>query len=475
MDDRGWSILTSSGTELYFLTIAEAGLLIRDRQISPVELTRAFLERIQAVDGILKSYLTVTADLALAQARAAEAEILAGRRRGPLHGIPIALKDLFDTAGIRTTAQSKVLEHRVPAQNATVVDMLYAAGAVLLGKLAMHEFALGGPPTSLFEQARNPWDQEYVTGGSSTGSGAAVAAGLCMGSLGSDTGGSIRGPASLCGIVGLKPTYGRVSRAGVLPLAWTLDHCGPMTWTVKDTALLLEAISGHDPKDPTSSHAPVPRYAEGLERGVKGLVVGVPRSYAFDTGKGIDKETVAAVDKALAELEGLGARVEEVEIPMLHQASPATTVIMLSEAFAYHRANLATQLHNYGDVLWPRFLMGGIFTSGDYVQAQRVRSVLKRQMAETLQKVDVLVTPTSFRPAGKYAEFDPLAGMDRPSFTGPYNQTGLPAISIPCGFNALGLPIGLQIAGKPFDEVTVLRAAYSYEQQARWIDRRPVV
>ncbi|MCH7706116.1 MAG: hypothetical protein IIB33_03615, partial [Chloroflexi bacterium] len=282
--------MTGTSKELYYLTIAEASELISSGQLSPVELTRAYLDRIQAVDGSLKSYVTLLAEDALKEAATAEAEIARGEYRGPLHGIPIALKDLYDTKGVRTTGQSKVLEHRIPTEDATTTAKLREAGAVLLGKLAMHEFALGGPQTSLFEQARNPWNLDHVTGGSSSGSGAAVAAGLCAGALGSDTGGSIRGPASLCGIVGLKPTYGRVSRYGVIPLSWSLDHCGPMTRTVEDTALMLQAIAGHDPRDPTTSTTPVPDYSEALREDVRDITIGVPRHYFFNTDDGADPE-----------------------------------------------------------------------------------------------------------------------------------------------------------------------------------------
>ncbi|SVB53011.1 uncharacterized protein METZ01_LOCUS205865, partial [marine metagenome] len=269
------------------LTIGEASGLIKDKKLSPVDLTKAYLDRIEAIDGKVKSYVTPLPESALQEARVAEADIQKGNYHGPLHGVPIGLKDLYDTKGVRTTGQSKVFEHRVPEEDATVVTKLHEAGTVLLGKLAMHEFALGGPKTSLFDQANNPWNLDHVTGGSSSGSGAAIAAGLAMGSLGSDTGGSIRGPAALCGIVGLKPTYGRVSRYGVLPLSWSLDHVGPMTWTVEDTALMLQVIAGHDPKDATSSHEPVPDYSAALQADLKGIRVGVPRHYFFADDVGL--------------------------------------------------------------------------------------------------------------------------------------------------------------------------------------------
>ena len=376
------------------MTIREASRLIKSRKLSPVELTRAFLERIEAIDPQLKSYVTLTPDTALAEARIAEDEVLSGNYLGHLHGIPIALKDLYDTKGVRTTAQSKVLAHRVPAEDATATVRLREAGSILLGKLAMHEFAWGGPQTSLFDQARNPWNLDYITGGSSTGSGAAVAAGLCMGSLGSDTGGSIRGPAAMCGIVGLKPTYGRVSRYGVIPLSWSLDHCGPMTWTVEDTALILQVIAGRDPKDHTSSYASVPDYAAALQEDVKGLAIGVPRHFFFATSNGANQETVDAVNKALAGLEELGARIEEVDIPSLEYAGIATIVISLSEAFAYHKKNLQSQPQKFGEIVRTTFYVGGLLTAADYIQAQRARSRIKREFAQVLQKVDLLAMPT---------------------------------------------------------------------------------
>src|SRR5919197_2288052 len=299
--------MTQPQSELCYLTIREAGHLLKSKKLSPVELTRAFLTRIEQLDKTLNAYITVLSDRAMAEARAAEADILRGDYRGPLHGIPIALKDLYDTKGIRTTASSRVMADRVPSEDATATARLEAAGSILLGKLAMHEFALGGPdPTCSFPLARNPWNLAHIPGGSSSGSGTAVAAGLCLGPLGSCTGGSIRGPASHCSIVGLKPTYGRVSRYGVVPLSWTLDHCGPMTWTVEDTASMLQAIAGPDPKDPTSSRAPVPDYAASLIEDIKGLTIGVPRHFFWADDPRIDREILTLVDSALQTLVELG-------------------------------------------------------------------------------------------------------------------------------------------------------------------------
>ena len=463
-------------TALCYLTIREASTLLHSRELSPVELTRAFLERISQLDDTLQAYITVLPERAMAAARTAEAEILRGDYRGPLHGIPIALKDLYDTQGIRTTASSRVMADRIPTADATTTARLEAAGAILLGKLAMHEFALGGPdPSNGFPLARNPWNPDYIPGGSSSGSGTAIAAGLCMGSLGSCTGGSIRGPAAYCSIVGLKATYGRVSRYGVVPLSWSLDHCGPMTWTVADSALMLQAIAGYDPKDPTSSQAPVPDYTTALRQEVAGVTIGVPRHFFFADDPQIDRDTLSLVDRALTDLEALGARIETVTIPSLAYSGAAQPVIMLSEAFAYHEHNLRRRPEAFGDMVRARFRTGGLFTSSDYVQAQRVRNVLKRECAEVLQRVDVLVSPTMSSPAPSFASVDVMTTARRPSFTGPYNLTGMPAISVPCGFTPSGLPVGLQIAGKPFDEPTVLRVAHTYEQQARWFEHRPAL
>ena len=347
--------MTPTHTELCYLTIREAGQLLKRRELSPVELTRAFLDRIEALDSKLQAFITVLPQRAMAAARTAEAEMLRSDYRGPLHGIPIALKDLYDTKGIRTTASSRVMADRVPSEDATTTARLEAAGSILLGKLAMHEFALGGPdPTCGFPLARNPWNLAHIPGGSSSGSGTAVAAGLCMGSLGSCTGGSIRGPAAYCSLVGLKPTYGRVSRYGVVPLSWSLDHCGPMTWTVEDTASMLQAIAGPDPKDPTSSRAPVPDYSAALKEDIKGLTIGVPRHFFWADDPHIDRETLAVVDSALQTLAELGAQVEEVTIPTLHYAGAAQPAIMLSEAFAYHQRFLRSQPEEFGDMVRAR-------------------------------------------------------------------------------------------------------------------------
>jgi len=468
--------MTTSQTNLYHLTIREASALLKSGQLSPVELTQSFLDRIEATDDRLHSFIIVLKEQALDDARLAEAEIRRGGYKGPLHGIPFALKDLYDTAGITTTSGSKVDIDRVPTEDATTTARLKAAGGILLGKLTMHEFALGGPDfTTPFPPARNPWNLAHITGGSSSGSGAAVASGQAMAALGSCTGGSIRGPASLCGIVGLKATYGRVSRAGVVTLSWSQDHCGPMTWTVEDTAYMMQALAGYDPKDPTTSTAPVPDYSLSLREDIKGLTIGVPRHFFFAPHESVNPEVVATVEKGLKVLEGLGANLQEVTIPSLEYVRAANSVIMLSEAFAYHEKNLQTRPHDFGEMVRARFRIGGLFSASDYVQSQRIRKVVNRECAEVLQKVDVLVTPTMTQPAAAFEGYDATSNITGRSFTAPFNLTGLPAISVPCGFTASGLPVGMQIAGKPFDEPGVIRAAYAYQQEARWFEQRPSI
>ena len=462
--------------QLHYLTIQEAGDKIRRRALSPVEVVQASLDRIESTEGRLHSFITLLKDDALEQAREAEAEIAKGNYRGPLHGIPYGLKDLYDTAGIRTTAASQVDFDRTPAEDATVVTRLREAGAVLVGKLVMHEYATGAPDfTSPFQPARNPWNLEHATGGSSSGSGSAVSAGQVMGALGSCTGGSIRGPASLCGIVGIKPTYGRVSRHGVVTLSWSQDHCGPMTRTVWDAAVMLQAIAGRDPKDPTTSGAPVPDYASSLGQDVKGLRIGVPRHYFFEPNPDVNPEVVAVVEKGLGALQELGANLEEVTVPNLEYARAVNAIIMAAESYAFHEKNLKTRPNDFGEAVRSRFRIGALLSASDYVQAQRCRQLVKRGFAEAMAQVDLLVTPTTAYAAPRFEAYDTAFTLRGPSFTAPFNVTGLPAISIPCGFTETGLPVGMQLVGKPFDESTVLRAAHAYEQLAGWSQLRPPI
>ena len=462
--------------ELHYLTIREAADLINAGDLSPVELTQAFLDRIEETDGRLNSYITVLADDALAEARAAEEEIRRGAYRGPLHGIPLAHKDLYDTAGVKTTAGSRLYADRIPTEDSTVITRYREAGAILLGKLSMYEFALGGPdPTTQFALARNPWNLEHIPGGSSSGSGSAVAAGQCMGALGSCTGGSIRGPAAYCGTVGLKATYGRVSRAGVVTLSWSQDHCGPLTWTVEDAALMLQPIAGHDPRDPASATAATSDYSEAIREDISGLVVGLPRHFFFDPRPSVDPEVQSVVETAVKELESLGARVEEVTIPSLEYVRSANSIIMLTEAYSFHADDLRNRPGDYGQQARVRFRVGGLLSAADYLQATKIRQVAKREFAQALEKVDVLVSPTMTQPAPPFQSYDPATTARDPSFTAPYNFTGLPAISVPCGFTQKGLPVGMQIAGKPFAEPEILRVAHTYERHAGWYKRRPPV
>jgi aspartyl-tRNA(Asn)/glutamyl-tRNA(Gln) amidotransferase subunit A len=460
-----------AAAELTDLGIVELGRRYRSRELSPVDAATAHLARIERLDKTLSCYITVTAERALGDARAAEAAIMRGAA-GPLAGIPVAYKDLYATRGIRTTAGSALLADWVPDHDSTCVSRLQQAGMVMLGKLITHEFAFGIQfPGHRFPPARNPWNPDHIPGGSSSGSGAALAAGLTVGALGSDTGGSIRGPAAFCAIVGLKPTYGRVSRAGVVTLSWTLDHTGPMTRTVEDAALMLQALAGYDAADPASSHEPVPDYAATLGRGVRGLRVGVPRDYFFQD---IKPEVAAAFETALGTMRRLGAEVRDVRIPSIWDA-PAFMVIMLTEAFAYHARDLRERPHLYGEVLREKLMAGGLFTGEEYVQAQRLRARLRADMHHALTEVDVLATPTTPGTAPAFsAVLDPNFPFARSNMA-PFNMSGLPALALPCGFAPNGLPISLQLAGRPFDEVTVLRAGHAYEQATEWHRRRPPV
>jgi aspartyl-tRNA(Asn)/glutamyl-tRNA(Gln) amidotransferase subunit A len=455
--------------DIAYATIRTLGRRYRTRELSPVEVTRTLLDRIAQLDAGLHAFVTLTAERALAEARAAEEALRRGDTR-PLLGIPVAHKDIYCTQGIRTTGGSALLADWIPADDATCVRRWQEAGTVLLGKLITHEFAFGlQMPGHRFRPARNPWNRDHIPGGSSSGSGAALAAGLVTGATGSDTGGSIRGPAAFCGIVGLKPTYGRVSRAGVLTLSWTLDHTGPMARTVEDCAYLLQALAGHDPADPASSRAPVDDYLAPLGGDIRGLRIGVPRTYFFD---GVDAEVASAFEAALTTLRGLGAEVRDVTIPSLH-TTPAFLLILMAEAFAYHERDLREHPELYGDVLRERILAGALVTAAEYTQAQRLRAQLCGEVAEVLRHVDVLATPTATTPATSFARAqDPEFGFPRSNMP-PFNLTGLPTLALPCGFAASGLPLSMQLAGRPFEEGTVLRVGHAYEQATPWHTRRP--
>ncbi len=464
--------------ELCNLPLEELSPLLRDKRISPVEVVQAYLERIDALDGTLNAYITVMREQALTEARRCEEEIQRGAYRGPLHGVPVGLKDLYDTAGVRTTAASKIYADRVPAEDATVVKRLREAGAVILGKTNLHEFAYGvTTASSYFGPTRNPWDPERVPGGSSGGSGAAVAAGLCPVATGSDTGGSIRIPSALCGIVGLKPTYGRISCHGMLPLSWALDHPGPMTRSVYEAAVMLGAIAGFDPKDPASADVPVPDYVGALEGGVKGLRIGVDVQWALT---GVHAEVKRAFQEALGMLKDLGAEIVEVTVPGVDEGLQAALTILSSEATGIHEEFLRTRPEDYQPDVRTRLEKGFPIRGIDYGRARRTGELLRREYATLLQRVDLLATPMCGIPAPRIGQQEVEVEGERvpvmtplTRYTRVFNLTGLPAITVPCGFSAEGLPIGLQLVGRAWDEATVLRAAYAYERATDWAQRRP--
>jgi aspartyl-tRNA(Asn)/glutamyl-tRNA(Gln) amidotransferase subunit A len=467
-------------SELLDLSIAELAPMLRERQVSPVDITQAALDRIGKVDPQLNSFVTVTADAALRAARAAEAEIKAGRWRGPLHGVPIGLKDLFDTAGVATSAGSKILRGVAPAADAAVTAKLREAGAVVVGKNTMHEFAFGSTTNNPhFGACRNPWNRDHIPGGSSGGSGAAVAARLCFMSMGSDTGGSIRSPACLNGIVGHKPTYGLVSRRGAFPLSWSLDHAGPLTRTVRDAALTLQAIAGHDPGDPSSASAPIPDYTAGLDGGIRGLRVGVPKEYFFSRAS---EEVEALVRAAVRKLGELGAEIIEVSLPHVDLAATAGMTIISVEAAEIHGHWLRTRADDYGADVRPRLQAGALFSGAEYARAQRIRTLMQREFRQAMTRADVLAMPNNAVPAPRIDQpMVPVRGKEvwvmalQPSLTIPHNLTGAPALTVPCGFGASGLPVGLQIVGRPFDDATVLRVGHAYEQATEWHRRHPAL
>jgi aspartyl-tRNA(Asn)/glutamyl-tRNA(Gln) amidotransferase subunit A len=458
--------------ELHDLTLTEAAQLISLRNLSPVEYTEGLLARIEALDPQLNAFITRTPDLAMEAAHSAEAEIARGNWRGPLHGIPFALKDIYDTAGILTSGHSRTCIDRVPNQDATTVARLKAAGAVLMGKLATHEFAHGGPSFDLpWPPARNPWNTGHFTGGSSSGSGAALAARLVPASLGSDTGGSIRGPAGLCGIAGLKPTYGLVSRAGVLPNSYSYDHCGPMARTSQDCALLLHAIAGHDPADPASSSRPVADFAKGIDGGVKGLRIGVVRHF-WEKDLPVGAELSAALDEALKVLRELGASTEDVTMRPLQTYSDIKIVMAESELFSLHLSELIARAGAFGQDFRARSLAACLFTSEDYVRASRERRAVVEEMQPLYHRFDLLVTANG-SPAPRLDAHNPLAFWQRPNFTSPFNCTGGPALALLCGFSKDGLPLSLQIAGRPHEDALVLRAGHAYEMATGFFKRAP--
>jgi aspartyl-tRNA(Asn)/glutamyl-tRNA(Gln) amidotransferase subunit A len=471
--DAGQGTEKRNGADTAWISLTEAAQLVRSKKISPVELTEVCLRRIERLNPKLNAFITVTAESAMQQAREAEAEIQKGRWRGQLHGIPIALKDLFDTAGVRTTAASAVFKDRVPGEDAEVVRRLKSSGAVLLGKLNMHEFAFGGSSViSSYGPVHNPWSPDYIAGGSSGGSAAAVAAGLCYGALGSDTGGSIREPSAYCGIVGLKPTYGRVSTRGAIPLSWFLDHVGPMTRTVADSTAMLQVIAGHDAADSTSADVAVPDYSVALTR-KKRLRVGVPRAFFYES---LHPDVENAMNGALSEIRKIAESVRDIEF-----VANSDTNVLRAEAFAFHETTLKKSPELYQPETLKRIRGAGEITAPAYIQARRQLENLRRSARATFESVDVLITPTTPVPPLTISEL--LADLDnlRPREvlmlrnTRPFNNVGLPTISVPCGVTKSGLPIGMQITGAPWAEENVLQLAQAYEQQTSWHTQRPKV
>jgi len=457
--------------ELCYLDITHLGTLYRSGEVSPVEATQAVLERIRALDGRLNAFITVLDEPALAKARQAEAELRAGLDRGPLQGIPVSLKDIIDTAGVRTTCASPIRRDYVPQQSATIARRLEAAGAVLVGKCNLLEFAYGIVHPD-FGQCNNPWDPSHTAGGSSSGSCASVAAGMGYGSLGTDTGGSIRIPASYCWVVGFKPTYGRVSRQGVFPLSWSLDHVGTLTRTVEDASILLRVVAGADPLDLTCASVPVPNYRNVLNGDVHGLRLGVLEQHM--TNADLHPGVAEAATAAVAELEKAGMVIKKITLPSLEQADVALLLAILPEGTLVHEEWLRQRPQDYAEMTRQQLELGALIPAVDYVRAQQYRARLLRECLEALQVVDVLVSPTV---AWEAPQEDPsLAdgdGATEARRTGLFNLTGLPAISVPCGFGPAGLPLGFQIIGAPFAEAMVLRVAHAYEQRTGWFHYHP--
>ena len=477
--------MLASGTvngDLVFLSATQQAALVRDKQLSPVELVSAYLDRIDRLDGRLRAYITVCREAALDAARRAEDAVSRGASLGVLHGIPFAVKDQFATRGVRTTAGSRILADNVPDEDATVVARLTAAGGILLGKLNLTEFALGGTIHYPFGQPRNPWNTDHDTGGSSAGSGVAVAAGLCSVSLGEDTGGSVRSPASWCGVVGHRPTWGLVSRHGCIPLSWSLDAPGPLGRTVEDCALALMLIAGSDARDPLTTRRAVPNYRAALTRDVRGLRVGVIRELTH--GAETDPEMRAAVTRAIDVLRDLGADAAEISLPLVPRAGAAFMAICDSEGAALHLQWLRSRPADYDEGTRRRLLAAGLLPAALVHKAQQARTLIRRQVLDALVKYDVLVAPTAHRPAPAIASFTaPITSraeaatrfFTRRSFTTPAALAGVPALAVPCGFSAAGLPLSLQIIGRRFDDATVLRVGHAYEQATDWHRRRPAI
>jgi aspartyl-tRNA(Asn)/glutamyl-tRNA(Gln) amidotransferase subunit A len=456
-------------------TIAEASALIAARKLSPVELTKSLLARIAQHDATYHAFIQVTPERAMDDAKAAEARIMAGQARGPLDGIPIAHKDIYGTRGIATTAHSKLLAGWVPDTDATVATKLADAGTVMLGKLSTHEFAFGGPSFDLpWPPARNPWNPDHFTSGSSSGTAAAVGTGFILGGTGSDTGGSIRGPAALSGIAGIKPTYGLCSRTGILPLSFSLDHAGPMAWTSRDCAMLLQAMAGYDAADPASADREVPDFSAGIGQDVKGMRIGVPRHW-HETDQRVEPCVQAGIDQAIAIFRDQGAEIVEVVLPSLLEYQAANFIILVCEAFTLHEPWMRTRWNDYGELLRDRMVMGGLMAATDYLQALRRRREICQITADATKGIDLLLSTAAPAEAPRIDSVPKWANVAFPGFTNPFNLLGWPAISVCSGFGPHGLPVSIQIAGKPFQEAKVFRAADAFERATPYRDKRPIL
>ena len=465
-------------TALHHLTIAEGAALIAARKLSSSEWTEALLARIAALDQQFHAFITVSSEHARDTARRAQTELDGGNSRGPLHGVPFALKDLIDTGGILTSGHSRIAIDRVPRQDATVTTRLGGAGAVLLGKLAMHEFAHGGPSPELpWPIARNPWDPERFAGSSSSGSGVAIAAGFVPGSIGTDTGGSIRIPAGLCGVAGLKPTYGLTSRAGVIPCSWSLDHCGPMAWTVEDCAILLQAIAGHDLRDPASIRLKLPDYRAALRSDLKGLRIGVVRHF-WERDLRSGDEVCAAMEESLMVLRKLGAVLEDVQLRSLQEYADVRVMVQEPEVFALHQQDLVRRPGDFGRDFLGRVLAGCLLSASDYVQASRTRRQMVDEMQAVLARCDALVT-VGAGPAPRFDSertFGFIHGMwGKPNATSVFNVTGMPALSVCNGYTQEGMPLSMQIATRAFADDQALAIGHAYERATAWRQRRPAI
>ncbi len=459
-----------------FLTIAEAARKLRAGDVTSRGLVTESLERIQATQGNLHSAITIMTEEAISAAAKADSELQSGKDLGPLHGIPIGLKDIYNTAGVRTTCHSRMLEDHVPNKDAASVARLRAAGAVFVAKLATHEFAFGGPSFDLpWPPARNPWNTDHVPGGSSSGSGAAVAAGLVMGAMGSDTGGSIRSPAGVNGIVGLKPSYGSISRRGIFPLSWTQDHAGPMTRTVEDCAIMLQVLARYDPEDPASVDTPIPDYLASLSAPIEGLKVGLVRDWYARDGLA-DEETIAVVDDAAASLSEAGLEVREITLPESADYTACGRIIILSEAFAIHRSGLLATPERYGAFFRDRARLGAFIASHDYIGAMRMRRWLTEATYTAMAdaEVDILLTANQYGPAERFSNDSPTFPFNgKPYLTMPFNVTGQPALTVCGGFAANGLPLGVQLAGKPYEDDVLLRVGHAFEAVRGDLGRTP--